>query len=320
MPFFQGSRRARLHYDDTGGDGPVLVFGHGWALGADAWEYQMPALARRGFRCIAFDRRGCGRSEHTADGYDFDTFADDLAALLAHLDLHDVALVAHSMGAGEAVRLLSRHGTARVGRLALIAPITPMIGAATDNPDGIPAAAFAAMIDGLAADRTAWMNAGAELFFGRRTGAVPVADEVLGWGVGLIMRASATATVEMVRAWSQTDFRPDVAAVTVPTLVVHGDADEIAPLELTGRRTAAAIPEARLVVYPGGSHGLFVTHHTELNDELAAFAGSPLGTVGVSHLQPPSQPRSRKDPHDESHQQLPGADGQGRPGRSGLLL
>jgi pimeloyl-ACP methyl ester carboxylesterase len=267
MPFVRAADRTALFYQDRG-DGPPIVFIHGWAIGADMWEYQTTPLSRRGLRCIAYDRRGCGRSDHPDRGYDFDTFADDLAALLEHLDLRDVTLVGHSMGGGEVARYLSRHGARRIARAVLVGTITPFLRKTADNPDGVDDAVFAATIAALGEDRPAFLTAGAAGFFGAGLPGISVSPELMAWAVGLFLRASPSATIDMVRAFSTTDFRPDMPAFTVPTLVIHGDADANAPLALTGARTARAI-----VVYEGAPHGLFVTHKARFNEDLAAFVG-----------------------------------------------
>ncbi len=260
---------AHLHVEDWGHGSPV-VFTHGWTVGHEMWERQMAALAGTGSRAIGIDRRGCGRSTSGRDGFTLDRLADDLAQLLAALDLRATTLVAHSMGAAEAVRMLARHGSDRIARLVLVAPTTPRPAAAPDHVHGIPAAVFDEMIAGLAADKPAYLAAAAPGFFG--TGEA-VSPEMTAWGVALAARAPLRTAIELVRAFSQADQRDELTAVDVPTLVVHGDADASAPLELCGRPTAAGIADARLVVYPGGPHGLPLCtgHSARLTDDLVAF-------------------------------------------------
>jgi pimeloyl-ACP methyl ester carboxylesterase len=211
---------------------------------------------------VGVDRRGCGRSQRPGHGYDFDTLADDLAAVLETMELTDVTLVAHSAGCGEAARYLSRHGGGRIARVALVATTTPYV------LQGVPKAVFDEMVAALTADRAAYLAAAAPAFFG-----VEVSPEMLAWGVGLAMRSSLKATIELVRTFSETDLRGDMDAFTMPTLVIHGAADETSPLELTGRPTAEAIPHAELKVYETG-HGLFITERERLNEDLLAFAGA----------------------------------------------
>lgn len=265
---------ARLHYEDWGA-GPPVVFTHGWSVGGEMWEYQMTALAERGLRCIAPDRRGCGRSTPGSGAVGYDQLADDLAGLLDVLDVTDVTLVAHSMGAGEAVRMFARHGAGAVARLVLVSPTTPRVLHAPDNPDGIPAAAFDAMAAGLSADKPAYLAASAPGFFG---GPDAVSPELAAWGVALARRASLRTSVGLVWTFSGEDSRADLGCVTVPTLVIHGDADVSAPLGLCGRPTALGISKCRLEVYAGGPHGLPLAsgHKERLTEDLAAFAaGAP---------------------------------------------
>lgn len=271
MPLIETADRAHLFYKDWG-RGRCLVFIHGWALNADIWEYQMAPLKQRGLRCVAYDRRGCGRSSQPGHGYDYDTFADDLAVLLERLDLRQVTLVAHSMGGGDAVRYLSRHGASRVAGLVLLAATTPCLLRTGDNPDGIEPAVFDGMIAALAHDRPGFMAASAPTFFGEGAATGAVSPALMAWAVGLALQACPIGLADMVRAFSATDFRPELAQLTVPTLIVHGDADPNVPVELCGRRTARLVPGSRLEVYEGAPHGLMVTHRDRLNADLLAFA------------------------------------------------
>lgn len=271
MPFVQTADRTSLFYDDWGVGEPV-VLAHGWALNGAMWEYQTTYLAGRGLRCVAYDRRGCGRSDRPGRGYDYDTLADDLATLLEALDLRAVTLVGHSMGAGEVARYLSRHGAGRVARAALVAPTTPFLLRTPDNPDGIDRDVFEGMAAALAEDRPRFMAERAPGFFGTRPDGGPaVSPEMTAWAVGLALQASPKATIDTIRTFAETDLRPDMRAFAVPTLVVHGDADQAAPPDLCGRRTAAAIPGSRLEIYEGAPHGLQVTHKDRLNRDLLAF-------------------------------------------------
>ena len=261
---------ARLHAEDWG-EGPPVVFTHGWTVGWEMWEYQMSALAERGLRCIGVDRRGCGRSTSGRAGFGPDRLADDLAQVLRALDLHDVTLVAHSMAGVEAVRLLTRHGTDRVARLALVAATTPKLVAGPDDPNGVPPAVFDEMLAALAADKPAYLAAAAPAFFGGRDA---VSGELVEWGVGLARRASLRTSVELLRTLRAADVRDELAELLLPTIVIHGDADASAPVEICARPTAAGIPNARLVVYPGGPHGLplAAAHKDRLSGDLLAFA------------------------------------------------
>jgi non-heme chloroperoxidase len=259
----------RLSVTDWGSGDPVL-FVHGGQLGAAMWEYQMVPLGAQGFRCIAYDRRGCGRSDHPGQGYDFDTLADDLATVITEPDLGDVTLVGHSMGCADIVRYLSRHGAARVGKAVLIAPTTPFLLQTTDNPDGVPRAMIDETVAALLTDRPALIAALAGPFFGLGQPGVEVSDEMVRWGIGLALLASPLATIEMTRNHILTDFRHDMSAFTMQTLVIHGFTDQSAPFALCGQATADAIPGSTLLTYDTG-HGLFITERERLNADLLAF-------------------------------------------------
>lgn len=272
MPFVETADRTRLAYDDWG-TGEPIVFVHGWALCGEVWEYQAVHLADQGLRCIAYDRRGCGRSDRPGHGQDYDTLADDLAAVIEGLDLSGVTLVAHSMGAGEVARYLSRHGAGRVARAVLVAPTTPFLLRTADNPDGFDRELYDGMRAALALDRPAFMAASAPGFFGLGPAGdgLNASPEMARWAIDMALRSSPKTTLDTIRTFSETDFRPEMGAFTVPTLVVHGDADANVPLDLCGRRTAAAIPAGRLLVYEGAAHGLHLTHKDRLNRDLLAF-------------------------------------------------
>ncbi len=252
------------------GTGDPVLFVHGGQLGAAMWEYQMVPLLEEGIRCIAYDRRGCGGSDRPGSGYDFDTLADDLAAVIDALDLQRVALVGHSMGCADIARYLSRHGAARVGKAVLIAPTTPFLLRTEDNPHGIDRATIEATIAALRTDRPALIAALAGPFFGLGQPGVEVSDELVRWGINLALQASPLATIEMTRNHMATDFRPDMAAFSMPTRVMHGIADQSAPFALCGQATADAIPGSTLLTYDTG-HGLFVTERDRLNTDLLAF-------------------------------------------------
>lgn len=270
MPFIETSDHTSLFYKDWGQGKPV-VFSHGWVLGADMWEYQMTYLAGQGLRCIAHDRRGCGRSSQPWHGYDFDTFADDLAALIEQLDLREVTLVGHSMGCAEIARYLSRHGAGRIDRVVLVATTTPFPLKTADNPAGVEPQVYDYMVAELTKDRPHYLAASAPQFFGLGLPNISVSPELIQWGVGLALQASPKATIEMVWALARTDLRPDMAAFTMPTLIIHGDADQGAPLPLTGQKTAQAIPGSQLKIYEDAPHGLFITAKDRLNQDLLAF-------------------------------------------------
>ncbi len=268
-PFVETGDGTSLFYKDWGTGQPV-IFVHGGQLGADMWEYQLLELVDHSLRCIAYDRRGCGRSSQPWHGYDVDTLADDLAAVIEQLGLREVALVGHSNGCGDIARYLSRHGASRVARVVLIGATTPFLLKTADNPDGVDQSVFDMTVAELSRDRPHFFPAGAAAFFGVGLPNVSVSPEIVQWGVGLALQASPRATVAMTRTFAETNFRPDMAAFTVPTLVIHGAGDQFAPLELCGRRTAELIPGARLAVYDTG-HGLFLTEKERLNHDLRDF-------------------------------------------------
>ena len=272
MPFIETRDRVRLFYRDWG-TGKPFVFVHGWALSSEVWEHQMTAVAGQGRRCVAHDRRGCGRSDQPGRGYDYDTFGDDLAALLDGPELRGVTLVGHSMGGGDLVRYLARHGAARVDRVVFVASTMPFLLKTPDNPDGVERTVFDRMIADVRRDRPGFMAASAPTFFGRAATDGSVSPEMMAWAVGLALQACPVGLTDMVRAFSETDFRPEMAAaLTMPTLIVHGDADVNVPLELCGRRAAALVPGSRLDVYEGAPHGLPLTDRDRLTADLLAFA------------------------------------------------
>jgi non-heme chloroperoxidase len=271
MPYLHTSDDTALFYRDWGAGDP-MVFVHGWGLNSDMWEYQLPALADRGLRCVAYDRRGCGRSDQPGDGYDFDTLADDLANVIEHLDLRDVTLLSHSMGSGEVARYLTRHGNDRVARVALISPTLPYLRRDESNPEGVDSAAFEQTIAALRTDRPGYLTALGAAALGTDLPGVDVSDALVSWALGLFLPASPKASIDTVRTHTETDLRDDMASFTMPTLIVHGDHDALVPIEVSAHRAAPMIADCELVVYENASHWPFVTHRERLNDELTAFA------------------------------------------------
>jgi non-heme chloroperoxidase len=262
----------RLHHRDWGAGRPI-VFVAPWALSSRWWDYHLASLGAAGFRCVAFDRRGHGRSDEPDGGYDFDTLADDLSSVISALDLRDVLLVGHSMGAAEVVRYLSRHRAARVTQAALIGTITPLIVKTADNPDGAAPESLERARQGLMRDRAGSIASAAGAFFG--TPRNTVADSTLeSWTRSILDGSSLKVMLDLHRAMTTTDFRPDLQAIRVPTLLVHGDADASAPLALTSRRTHGLIKGSTLTIYEGAAHGLVVTHAERLHQDLLAFAGT----------------------------------------------
>ena len=234
------------------------------------WEYQMEYLSSRGFRTIAFDRRGFGRSDQPWTGNDYDTFADDIAQLIEHLDLQDVTLVGFSMGGGDVARYIARHGSARVAGLVLLGAVTPIFGQQADYPQGVPGEVFDGIKAGLLKDRAQFISDFNTPFFGLNKGQ-HVSEGVLSQTLQIAMLASLKSTVDCVTAFSQTDFRPDMAKIDVPTLVIHGDGDQIVPFDTTGKVAAQMIEGAQLKVYKDAPHGFAVTHAQQLNEDLLGF-------------------------------------------------
>jgi non-heme chloroperoxidase len=231
------------------------------------WAYQVADLSDQGLRCIACDRRGHGRSDVPAGGYDMDTLADDLAAVIEQLDLRDVVLVGHSMGCGEILRYVARHGSGRVAKIAFLAPATPFPLKTPDNPGGAPMAYFEQMWATWAKDFPRWVEENKGPFFAPQT-----SPAMVDWMIRMLEETPTPVAIATSRAMVTTDLRGDLARIDRPTLILHGDKDASAPVELTGRPTAAGIRGAVLKVYPGAPHGLFVTHLEQVNRDLLAFA------------------------------------------------
>lgn len=269
MPFVNTENNAPLFYRDWGTGEPV-VFCAAWALSGIAWQYQMIGVVDSGRRAISYDRRGHGRSDDAGE-YDYDALADDLAAVLERLDLHGTTLVTHSMGSGEAVRYLSRHGAARVDRLVLVAPTTPFLLKTPDNPDGVDASFFAERRDEWRRDFAQWIAANEAAYFGDGLPGCSVSPLLRDWTKADMLSTSLHAVLEFQRSSVATDFRDELTKLTVPTLIIHGDADASAPLPLTGSRTAALVPDSTLIVYENAPHALYLTHRERLNRDLLAF-------------------------------------------------
>ena len=262
-----------LYYKDWG-SGPAVVFSHGYPLSSDAWEYQMMFLSEHGFRVIAHDRRGFGRSSQPSRGYDYDTFADDLAALLDALALTDVTLVGHSMGGGEVARYLGRYGEQRVSKAAFVASVTPFLLQTPTNPHGAPAQVFADMRVAVQADRSQWTKDVTTSYYSYNRPGAQVSEGVRDdyWRQG--MATGMMAATHAITAFSETDFRDDLAKISVPTLVVHGTDDQIVPIEISGSLMSSVVKHARLLSYDGGSHGLLITQKDRLSADLLAFLKS----------------------------------------------
>ncbi|HEX2934946.1 MAG TPA: alpha/beta hydrolase [Bacteroidales bacterium] len=259
-----------IYYKDWGCGKPV-IFSHGWPLNSDAWESQMIFLATHGFRCIAHDRRGHGRSEQPWDGNDMDTYADDLAELIEFLDLKAVTLIGHSTGGGEVVRYIGRHGTSRVSKVVLVGAVTPIMVATAANPNGLPIEKFDEIREGVLEDRSKFFKDLTIPFFGANKGGHKVSQGIMDafWFRG--MQGGLKNEYDCIKAFSETDFTADLEKVNVPTLIIHGDDDQIVPIETTAKAAVSLIKTAILKVYEGGPHGLADTHKDQLNDDLLGF-------------------------------------------------
>lgn len=268
----ENSAAVSLYYEDHGAGRPVVLI-HGWPLSGRSWENQVAALVEAGHRVITYDRRGFGSSSQPWTGYDYDTLAGDLDALLAHLDLTEVTLVGFSMGGGEVARYLARYGTARVARAVFAAAVTPYLYLAGDNPDGgLDDATIAEFQDGVSGDRPTFLDGFITNFFSAG-GQLLVSEPNRLYHRGIAELASPKGTYDCIAAFGRTDFRDDLTKVSVPTLVIHGDSDTIVPFEVSGERTHETIPGSSLALIEGGPHGLNATHPEQFNRALLNFLG-----------------------------------------------
>jgi pimeloyl-ACP methyl ester carboxylesterase len=273
MPYATAKDGTRLYYKDWGRGDPVVLL-HGWPLTADTWDDAACALVEAGKRCIMPDRRGFGRSDQPWNGYDYDTFADDVAAILEDAGINEpVALVGFSMGGGEVARFLTKQGASRVSKAVLVSSVVPYMLKTDDNPDGVPQSTFDTMTEGMKKDREHFFTGFFKDFFGDGLLSQPVSSEVEMNAWRQTMMAGLRPTLAAAKAFATTDFRPDLASFTVPTLVIHGTADKTVPIDATGRVVARQVPGAQLIEYDGSAHGLFAIDKQRLIDDLLAFLG-----------------------------------------------
>lgn len=274
MPFIHsnqsGSDPVNIYYEDLGNGKPV-VFIHGWPLSSSMWEYQLTQLPQQGLRCIVYDRRGFGKSDRPFTGYDYNTMAGDLKALLDALDLKDVTMVGFSMGGGEIAKYFSLYGGARIAKVVMISCVVPYMLQTTDNPDGVPQQTFDDMLEAMTADRPTFLEGFNKDFYGVSLISNPVTSAYLTNASSKAMDASPIATIECAKSFASTDFRLDVLKINVPTLVIHGDGDKTVPIKATGEVTAKLIEGAIFKVYEGAPHGLWFTEKSKLNQDLVDF-------------------------------------------------
>ncbi|WP_242116451.1 alpha/beta fold hydrolase [Sphingomonas lacusdianchii] len=273
MPYVKTRDGTNLFVKDWGQGRPVVLI-HGWPLSADSWDPQAMALADAGYRVIAYDRRGFGRSDQPWSGYDYDSLSDDLADVMAESGVSDdAALIGFSMGGGEVARYMSRHGGKGVSRVGFIGSVVPYMLQTEDNPDGVPQDQLQEIADNIKADRPKFFRTFFDQFYGVGFITSPVSEEVLDLSWNTAMLAGLKPTLACAESFGTTDFRPDLPSITVPTLIIHGTSDQTVPIDATGRALANALPNAELIEYDGAPHGLFATESDRLTDDLLSFLG-----------------------------------------------
>ena len=271
MPYIEARDGTEIYVKDWGDGRPVILI-HGWPLSADSWDDQALVLAENGYRVLAYDRRGFGRSEQPAGGYDYDTFADDLADVMEAAEIEDGAsIIGFSMGGGEVARYMSRHQGKGVVQAGLIGAVVPYMLKTDDNPDGVDQSVFDQMAKGMKDDRADFFRGFFKDFYGVGMISQPVSDAILDNSWRLAMQAGLLPTLEAAKAFASTDFRGDLPAFNVPTLIIHGTSDQTVPIDATARAAAKAIPSARLIEYDGAPHGLFATDKDRLTKDLLDF-------------------------------------------------
>ncbi|WP_423822447.1 alpha/beta hydrolase [Salinisphaera sp. SPP-AMP-43] len=263
----------QIFYKDWG-VGPVVTFSHGWPLNSDAWDPQMLFLVHQGYRCVAVDRRGHGRSEQAFNHNDMDGYADDLAAVMENLDLQEATMIGHSTGGGEVARYIGRHGTSRVKKAVLVAAVPPIMLKTKDNPEGLPLEVFDEIRAGVAGDSSQYYRDLAIAFYGANREGATVSQGILEQFWLWSMQAGRHNAYESIKAFSETDFTGDLKKIDVPTLVLHGEDDQIVPVHDSARKSAELISDATEIYYPGAPHGLTATHQDRVNEDLLTFIKS----------------------------------------------
>ena len=274
MPTITAKDGAQIYYKYWGA-GPVVTFSHGWPLNADAWDGQMLFLVQNGFRVVAHDRRGHGRSSQVSFGNDMNGYADDLAAVIEALDLKEATLVGHSTGGGEVARYIARHGTNRVAKAVLVAAVPPIMLKSAANPEGLPIEVFDSLRSGITRDRSQFYRDLAVPFYGANRPGAKVSQGMLDQFWLWSMQAGLLNAYESIKAFSETDFTEDLKKFDVPTLVMHGEDDQIVPVKDSARKSARLIRGAKEIYYPGAPHGLTATHQDQVNADLLEFLGKP---------------------------------------------
>ena len=270
MQYVTTPDQTKLYVKDWGAGRPVILMS-GWPLSSDSWDDQAMALANSGLRTIAYDRRGFGRSSQPWSGYDYDTLADDLAAVIDQTGAKDAVLVGFSMGGGEVARYMSRHGGKSVSQAVLVSSVVPYMLKTSDNPHGTEQAVFDKMAEGMKEDRAKFFAGFFKDFFGVNLLSHPASAELMEWARSVSMQASLKATLACAKSFASTDFRPDLAAFKVPTLIIHGTDDKTVPIDASGRAAARGISQATLIEYEGAPHGLFATEKDRLTLDLLQF-------------------------------------------------
>ena len=270
MPTIITADKTELYVKDWGSGRPVILM-HGWPLSADSWDDQSMAIADAGYRAIAYDRRGFGRSSQPYSGYDYNTLADDLATVIAQTGAQDAVLVGFSMGGGEVARYMSRHSGKNVSKAALISSVVPFMLKTDDNPHGTPKEAFDEMTQGMKADRAKFFAGFFKDFYGVSMLSHPVSEQLIAHSCNVAMAAGLKGTLACAAAFATTDFRPDLAHFTVPTLIIHGTEDKTVPIDAAGRAAAKGIAHSTLIEYEGAAHGLFATHKERFTQDLLDF-------------------------------------------------
>jgi non-heme chloroperoxidase len=270
MTYITTNDKTKLYVKDWGSGRPVILM-HGWPLSADSWDDQAVAIADAGFRAIAYDRRGFGRSEQPWSGYDYDTLSDDLASVIKETGATDATIIGFSMGGGEVARYMSRHNGENVSQAALISSVVPYMLKTEDNPNGTDKATFDKMTEAMKLDRAKFFAGFFKDFYGVGLISHPVSDELLEASRNTAMQASLKATLDCAKAFATTDFRTDLASFSVPTLIIHGAEDKTVPIDASGRAAAQGIANSKLIEYGDAPHGLFATHKDRLTTDLLEF-------------------------------------------------